>query len=203
MASESSGVGILTSRSFVIGLAAGFVLSLVVLLGVASLVGHRLVEEVEMEERPPTPALDRPSLPDTTATTYGTVPEEWSLRSVAEGDTVSFAALSDGPIVLNVWATWCRPCRAELPTLQALHDSTGAVVLVSTESSTTAQQFLDRSGYSMPAYVTDDLPPILDGRAVPRTYVLDARRRIVHRHIGAADWNRPSIYGFLQRMQRP
>jgi thiol-disulfide isomerase/thioredoxin len=38
------------------------------------------------------------------------------------GDTVSLAALAGQPVLLNVWATWCAPCREEMPGLQALHE---------------------------------------------------------------------------------
>ena len=40
----------------------------------------------------------------------------------ATGDSVSLAALRGMPVLLNVWATWCRPCRDEIPELQRLHE---------------------------------------------------------------------------------
>lgn len=189
------------------GVVTGFVLALGVLVGVTALVGQKFIEGVGTEGGPPAPSsLEVPDLPNTTASTYGSVPESWALQAVTggeavRGDTTTFATLQGGPVVLNVWATWCQPCRAELPTLQALHDSTGSVVLVSTEALSTARTFLDRSGYSMPAYVTDQLPSVLDGRAVPRTYLLSPKGRIVHRHLGAADWARPSTYAFLRQLR--
>jgi peroxiredoxin len=39
-----------------------------------------------------------------------------------DGDTASLAALRGRPVLLNVWATWCHPCREEIPVLQALHE---------------------------------------------------------------------------------
>ena len=45
----------------------------------------------------------------------------YSAQSLA-GDTVSLAALRGKVVLLNVWATWCHPCRDEIPELQALHD---------------------------------------------------------------------------------
>jgi len=42
--------------------------------------------------------------------------------STLEGDSVSLASLRGKPVLLNVWATWCHPCREEIPVLQALHD---------------------------------------------------------------------------------
>jgi cytochrome c biogenesis protein CcmG, thiol:disulfide interchange protein DsbE len=39
-----------------------------------------------------------------------------------DGDSVSLASLRGAPVLLNVWATWCHPCRDEIPVLQALHE---------------------------------------------------------------------------------
>ncbi|HYD53122.1 MAG TPA: TlpA disulfide reductase family protein [Gemmatimonadaceae bacterium] len=43
-----------------------------------------------------------------------------------DGDSASLAALRGRPVLLNVWATWCHPCRDEIPVLQALHERYGA-----------------------------------------------------------------------------
>ena len=39
-----------------------------------------------------------------------------------DGDSVSLASLRGSPVLLNVWATWCHPCRDEIPVLQSIHD---------------------------------------------------------------------------------
>ena len=45
--------------------------------------------------------------------------------SSAQGESVSLAALRGQPVLLNVWATWCHPCREEIPELQRLHERYG------------------------------------------------------------------------------
>jgi cytochrome c biogenesis protein CcmG, thiol:disulfide interchange protein DsbE len=42
-----------------------------------------------------------------------------------DGDSISLASLRGAPVLLNVWATWCHPCRDEIPVLQALHERYG------------------------------------------------------------------------------
>lgn len=202
MASESSFFARVTDGSFVAGLAAGFVLAIGVLLLVAVLLGRDFVEGVRSGSGPrPRSSLVAATLPDTTASIYGTVPGEWRLRSVSSDDTTTFSALRGTPVVLNMWATWCTPCRTELPTLQALQDSTGAVLLVSTESQSTVRSFLEEGGYTMPAYVIDYVPTVLREKGVPRTYILDRGGRVVYRHVGAADWDQFSTYDFLNRLR--
>ena len=95
--------------------------------------------------------------------------------------------------MINKWATWCVPCKAEMPTLQALHDSMGqnvGLAVVTEQSSEHVRRCFGNTGYSMPVYVVDSLPVSLRGRGIPRTYVVRPDGQVVYRHVGAADWNR-------------
>ena len=146
-----------------------------------------------------------PSISDRAAqSVHGTAPSDWSLRPVSsEADSTTFAEATDSTTVLNLWATWCGPCKAEMPSLQALHDSTGtnvSVVLVSRERKKKVRQFLEKKGYSMPVYVASDLPSVFDGSGIPRTYVIGADGRVLYRHVGAADWNADAVHRFLGRL---
>ena len=62
----------------------------------------------------------------------------WELRSMATGATRRLADYHGMPVVLNVWATWCGPCREEMPALNALadrHRGHDAIVLAATDES--------------------------------------------------------------------
>lgn len=54
-------------------------------------------------------------------TTVGAAAPAYTTRALS-GDSVSLAALRGKVVLLNVWATWCHPCREEIPQLQALHE---------------------------------------------------------------------------------
>lgn len=47
----------------------------------------------------------------------------WFAAPTLDGDTVSVADLRGSPVLINLWATWCPPCREEIPYLQSLHES--------------------------------------------------------------------------------
>jgi thiol-disulfide isomerase/thioredoxin len=134
----------------------------------------------------------------------GTVPDDWTLRPVsADGKPIPFAEATSEKTVVNLWATWCGPCIKEMPTLEALHASTGdsvSVVLVSEEDRTTVRQFLKDKDYEMPMYVASDLPSVLEGMGIPRTFVVDAAGRVRYRHTGAADWNADAVHRLLRRL---
>jgi thiol-disulfide isomerase/thioredoxin len=78
--------------------------------------------------------------------------------SDGRGDAVAPVDLRGGPWLLNVWATWCPPCKAELPMLAAMADATGGsglrvVLLDAGEPPSVAQAFLDGEGLDLETLV--------------------------------------------------
>lgn len=61
----------------------------------------------------------RPAAPGKVA--VGAPAPAYASRTLS-GDSVSLSTLRGAPVLLNVWATWCHPCRDEIPVLQSLHD---------------------------------------------------------------------------------
>ena len=73
-----------------------------------------------------------------------------------KGDPVRFEELNEKPVFLNIWATWCPPCIAELPGIEDLHENYGndvSFVLVSNEDPNIVLPFAEKHGYgSLPFY---------------------------------------------------
>lgn len=124
-----------------------------------------------------------------------------------DGNAVRFSSLSGRPIVLNFWATWCAPCRAEMPLLQAFHEErmeSGLVVLGidAGEPVGAVRQFLDEQGITYPVWLdppgseppetaTLSLFTALGGIGLPTTYFVDPAGRIADVHLGEID--RPTL----------
>lgn len=137
---------------------------------------------------------------------YGEADFDWSLRGL-DGHTFRLDRYRGRPLVLNIWATWCAPCVAELSSLERLAESltgTGIELLaVSPEPAARVRSFLRRYGYALPVAVEDQRMPESFGlRALPTTYVLDGRGRIVLVHRGAAEWDRLEVRTFLLGLLR-
>lgn len=94
------------------------------------------------------------------------------------------AGLAGRPVVVNVWASWCAPCRAEMPLLQrAARGFEGRVAFIGVDSRddrAEAEEFLGEVGVSYPNLFdgTGDIRRTLGVRAFPTTYVFDRRGRL-------------------------
>ncbi len=112
------------------------------------------------------------------------------------------------PLILNLWATWCPPCVAELPSLAALARDLGQDVLVLPISS-------DRGGAKAVAafYAAHDitgLPVLTDkdaalmhalgARGLPTTYVIDRDSKIVGMEEGGMDWSTPTVAETIRKL---
>ena len=100
---------------------------------------------------------------------------------------------SDRPVVLNIWASWCVPCRSEAPLLSAAHDEFGEDVLfVGVDVGDTqgnAKKFLAEFDISFDNYFDPNatIRADLGGVGVPVTYFIAAGGASVNRHNGVID----------------
>jgi len=115
--------------------------------------------------------------------------------TLPDGSSVSLADYRGRPVLLNFWASWCPPCRAEMPSLQRLHETYAerdvvvlAVNLTSTERRPEAgEQYLAEHAYTMPSASDVDGEAMRDFRvrAYPTSFAIDADGVIVGRYEGA------------------
>ena len=110
-----------------------------------------------------------------------------------DGTPLKLSDLAGQPIVLNFWATWCPPCRAELPDFQAAYETYGDrvtfVMLNVSESIETAQAFFAENGYTFPLYadLDDDASNAYGVTGIPTTIMYDAAGNISDSHVGMID----------------
>lgn len=115
------------------------------------------------------------------------------------------ASYAGRPVLVNFWASWCEPCREEMPALQALADS-GVVVLTIAvaDRDADARRFLDQAGVALPLLFDREqrISKAWGVRLLPYTVVLDGRHRVVARAQGVVDWNATAVREQLQRLMR-
>ena len=113
-----------------------------------------------------------------------------------EGGELKLPSLKGKPLLINLWATWCAPCVAELPTLNSISnraDMNVQVVTVSQDMGDPAKvrAFLDQRGFAqLPAWLDPqgDLASHYGVQTLPATIYYDSAGREVWRYLGGQDW---------------
>jgi thiol-disulfide isomerase/thioredoxin len=122
-----------------------------------------------------------------------------------DGKPVTLAAFKGAPVLVNLWATWCGPCVAELPTLDALGKSgTVRVIAVSQDlDPAKVAPFLGGRKVALAAYRDPKLALSLAYAAnLPTTILYDADGREVWRMTGAFEWNSPAAAALIAEAGR-
>ena len=107
----------------------------------------------------------------------------------ADGNEVSLADFRGKPVILNFWASWCGPCKSEMPDFQEVYDEYGEEVhflMVNLtdggdETVESASNYIENNGYDFPVYFDEDLSAARAYvvNSVPRTYFIDAEGHLV------------------------
>jgi thiol-disulfide isomerase/thioredoxin len=110
--------------------------------------------------------------------------------------------VGDGQITfLSFWATWCAPCVAELPSIEALHEDYKEqinFVLVTHENPEVIQKFLEKKDLNLPVYFPISIPPkALQSNSIPTNFLIDGEGRVLIKETGAANWNSKKVRGLL------
>lgn len=138
-------------------------------------------------------AQSRTARPETAAGAKAAPAPGWKLQDL-DGKTISSTDLKGKVVILDFWATWCGPCRAEIPGLINLQKRYGkqglAVIGVSVDqaASSEVKQFAQKAGVNYPVVLADDNTLRAFGgiEAIPTTFIIDREGRIVKRHAGFA-----------------
>lgn len=122
------------------------------------------------------------------------------------GREYTFSDLRGKVVLVNLWATWCPPCRAEMPFLQNLwekfrDDDRVRVLCISPEDPEDLQKDPLAQSLAMPLYAfIAPIPPELEAEKLPTTYIFDREGRVVFGHTGMARWDAPEIVAYMEAL---
>lgn len=134
----------------------------------------------------------------------------FSIRDLS-GNVTDVKDLKGKTIFLNLWATWCGPCRMEMPSIQNLYNQVDKDKVVFILLSIDRAGDLDKvKGYvkdkefTFPVYTpATSLPNQLQVGMIPSTFVIDSEGRIVTKETGAANYDTPEFKAFLEKLITP
>lgn len=136
-----------------------------------------------------------------------------------QGRPVRLSDLRGQVVMVNVWATWCPPCREEMPSMQRLHQALGPeglkMVAVSVDAAQGQRDATGREGGDVAAFVREyglTFPVWLDPSGqiqrtyrttgIPESFLVDRNGVIVKKVIGATEWDSPDKVELVRRLLR-
>jgi len=127
----------------------------------------------------------------------------WQLKGLNTSD-INFESLRSKVIFVNIWATWCPPCRAEMPLIQELYnDYKDKVnfVLVTSDNVQKVTAYYKEHGLDLPTYNMQSRgPKLFETRSIPATYIVSKKGKVVVSTVGAADWNSKKVRKLLDKL---
>lgn len=177
----------------------GILVGVLALLLVITVVGYRLLSaqvhpqqgnaesSTQGKNASSLPSSSKPAAPDFTVLD-------------ANGKEVSFSEFKGKPVVVNFWASWCPPCKAEMPDYEKMYQEYSkkgvSFVMINMtdgnrETAATAQKFLQESRYSFPVYfdVKQSAAGIYGVSAIPDSVFIDKNGTVVNAYTGMIDAN--------------
>lgn len=125
-----------------------------------------------------------------------------------EGGVVALSQLRGRHVLLNFWATWCPPCVQEMPSMERLHNRLhpkGLVVLAvaqDAEGAAPVVAFTKRLGltFSIALDPGQAVGAQFGVRALPSTFLIDARGRVIAAAQGALEWDAPGAIAYFEEL---
>jgi len=123
------------------------------------------------------------------------------------GGNATLSSFRGNVVILNFWATWCPPCRAEMPSMEALYvrykDQGLEMLAVNLrENPDTVQQFIQSNGYTFPILMdrTGRTGSLYGVQAIPTTFILDRQGRMIGRLVGSIYWDTPEVFAAFEAL---
>jgi thiol-disulfide isomerase/thioredoxin len=151
--------------------------------------------------------------PPTAATPEATTPEigatalpSFALADV-NGKTVNLQQFRGKKLFVNLWATWCPPCRAEMPSIEKLFQATDKekvqfVMLSLDNDFETAKKYVQANNLSVPIfYPAGNTPKLFEVEGIPATFIFNEEGKLIEQRVGSDDYNTPTyrkLFGAIQ-----
>lgn len=138
----------------------------------------------------------------------GSTAPDFDAVQLPTGKPVTIEDYRGKVVLLNIWATWCPPCKVEMPSMERLHrklagtDFRLVAVSVDEDDSTAVNKFVKEMGLTFEILHNRDgsIRRIYQTTGVPESFVIDRDGVIVKKIIGAADWEAPVNEALIRRL---
>lgn len=121
-----------------------------------------------------------------------------------KNEPFDLASLKGKKVLVNLWASWCAPCREEMPSLEALYKTMdpgkATMVLLNVDKDRKkGVEFALKNNIQVPVFYTDQaLPAVFEVSGIPTTFIFNENGELVDRIEGARDYNTATYQKFFQ-----
>lgn len=130
---------------------------------------------------------------------------EFELEDAASGKRILSSELKGRVLFINFWASWCSPCREEMPSIAKLSKHFSAnqdfilLPVLYSDSPQDAVNYLRESGFNLPALIDrgGKAARAFGLRGIPETYIVDKKGLIRKKVIGPYEWDSPDVLAFI------
>lgn len=126
-----------------------------------------------------------------------------------DGKTLNSTDFVGSVTLLNFWATWCPPCKKEMPSIQRLHENMKGtsfnIVAISTgEKKDTVVKFLKSNPYTFPMYLDEKgkVGASFASQGIPTTYVIDKTGNIIAGIVGTREYDDPKLIAIFKELSK-
>lgn len=122
-----------------------------------------------------------------------------------QGEAIDLQKFKGKKVFVNLWATWCPPCRAEMPSIQELSSKVDKskvefVMLSLDKSFDEAKVFVKERNFLLPIYYpAADLPEMFNVRGIPATFIFDENGKLLHKQEGMDNYSQPKYVDMLSK----
>jgi thiol-disulfide isomerase/thioredoxin len=147
--------------------------------------------------------------PEVPAVAAGVRAPDYRAVNLATGDSVGLRDRYRGHVTLvNIWATWCIPCRVEMPAMERLYEANAArgfriaAVSIDQEGPEVVREFVRELGLTFDVLhdQSGEIQQRYQTTGVPESFLLDSSGVIMKRVIGAHDWASPANQALVHRL---
>lgn len=125
-------------------------------------------------------------------------------------ESLTLSSLKGKVVLLNFWATWCPPCREEIPSMMKLNSAMAGkpfqMVAISIDEGgkKAVDDFFKESRFSLPTYLDPETAAakVYGITGVPETFIIDKQGIIVKKVIGPMDWSSSEALSFLEGLMK-
>jgi thiol-disulfide isomerase/thioredoxin len=127
-----------------------------------------------------------------------------------EGKNINFNEYKGKVVFLNIWATWCGPCRAEMASIHQLYSKIDpkkvSFIMLSVDQNGQQQKvknYISSKQFTFPVFMpVDNLPEVLQVPSIPTTFIIGKDGKIISKQVGSTNFNTTEFKEYLEGLAK-